>query len=336
VITPDDVEFHTPDDPHDPTWAETNYFGFYNAELHTNIGLYTIFRPNLGVVMSTISINSGQARQPWLADFFDHQAHLAIPEDGRLSDFTLANGLSITCHEPNMKWHLGYDDGQGTVVDVEYTSLMQPFDIHDPDQDPIVAAQQAAASGTFAWGTAYNGHFDQTGHFVGHVDVRGKRIPIDCVSTMDHSWGPRKERGAPNMSWFHAHFGTDYALHSIWSFDHTGGTDELTLAHGYVLKDGEVRGLAAGTGRTVRDADHYARQVEVEVSDANGRSYAFTGEGLTRFPWQFVPNTVGFNVLARWQSDGRTGHGEIQDFVDVTTLTELTEAERSRATAGSA
>jgi hypothetical protein len=67
--------------------------------------------------------------------------------------------------------------------------------------DPMAAAAQAAAAaGNFAWGTAYNGHFDQTGRFRGRVAVRGKDYPIDCLPTMDHSWGPRAERGSPNMS----------------------------------------------------------------------------------------------------------------------------------------
>ncbi len=80
---------------------------------------------------------------------------------------------------------------------------MLPFDIHDPALDPMCASGTAA--GKFAWGTAYNGHFDQSGHVTGEVRVRGKRYAIDCVSTMDHSWGPRPERGKPNMSWLHAH-----------------------------------------------------------------------------------------------------------------------------------
>lgn len=215
---------------------------------------------------------------------------------------------------------------------------MPAFDIHDPAMDPIAAAQQEAArrraesggeASGFAWGTAYNGHFDQTGHVVGEVVLRGRRIPIDCVSTMDHSWGPRKERGGPNMSWLHAHFGEDYALHAIFSFDETEGGQQLTLAHGYVLENGVVSGLASGTGRTSRDEEFFARQVELSLIDAAGRTHELTGTGLTRFPWQAWPNMVGFNVLARWATGSgpgggdRVGYGEIQDFVDLTRLTAL-------------
>ena len=60
MITADDAEFHQPDD-NDPTWGETNFFGFYSAEEPLNIGVYTLFRPNLGVVLSTISRKSAIA-----------------------------------------------------------------------------------------------------------------------------------------------------------------------------------------------------------------------------------------------------------------------------------
>src|ERR1700742_3671442 len=326
MITDADAEFHPPDDG-DPTWGETNFFGFYSADVPINVGVYTLFRPNLGVVGSTICMNSGDAAQPWRADFCDMQSHLPIPEPRSLATYALANGLRVTTLAPNDRWHLEYDDGDGTTIDVVYQALMPGFDIHDPEMDPITAAQLQSAGnghGSFAWGTAYNGHFDQTGHYRGEVSLRGRRIPIDCTSTMDHSWGPRAERGGPNMSWLHAHFSDDYAVHAIWSFDETKGGRELTLAHGYVLWHGTARGLASGQGTTVRDGDFYARTVELEVTDAAGDTHHLSGQGLTRFPWQAWPNMVGFNVLAQWQSDQNggelTGYGEIQGFVDTTRL----------------
>ena len=317
MITDADAEFHAPDKD-EPTWGETNFFGFYSADVPINIGVYTLFRPNLGVVGSTICMNSGDSPQPWRADFCDMQSHLPIPEPRSLASYSLANGLKVTTLAPNSRWHIQYDDGDGTSIDVTYQALMPAFDIHDPQMDPITAAQNEHG---FAWGTAYNGHFDQTGHYRGEVGVRGRRIPIDCTSTMDHSWGPRAERGGPNMSWLHAHFSDDYAVHAILSFDETRGGRDLTLAHGYVLRDGTVQGLSGGAGTATRDADFYARTVELDVTDATGGTHHLTGRGMTRFPWQAWPNMVGFNVLAEWQSGVHTGYGEVQDFVDLTRLT---------------
>lgn len=324
MIKSEDVEFHSPD-ANEPTWAETNFFGFYNAEARLNVGVYALFRTNLGIVSSTICMNSQFAATPWQADFVDLRASLPIPEPRRLSDFRLANNLSIRCTEPNMAWDIGYDDGEGTLIDVRYKSIMAPFDIHDPAMDPMKAAALKAAEsgGQFAWGTAYNGHFDQTGHFEGRVAIRGREYPIDCISTMDHSWGPRPERGAPNMSWLHAHFSRDLAIHAIFSFDPATNGRELTLAHGYVVSGGKLFGLKNGTGRTTRKHDRFPDTVALTVTDSSDRTWKLNGQGLTTFPWQCWPNMVSFNALAQWDCDGLRGFGEVQDFFEMPQLTRL-------------
>ena len=56
MITDVDAHLHKPND--DPAWAETNYFGFYVPERNLNCGVYALWRPNLGVVLSTICLNS--------------------------------------------------------------------------------------------------------------------------------------------------------------------------------------------------------------------------------------------------------------------------------------
>jgi hypothetical protein len=326
VIADADADFHETD-ANDPTWAETNFFGFYSAEAKLNVGVYALFRPNLGIVGSTICMNSRRSATPWEADFCDMRASLPMPKPYNLRDYTLLNSLHVRCTKPNMAWEIGYDDGAGTAIDVTYAAIMPAFDIHDAGMDPMIAAAQAAAAqGNFAWGTAYNGHFDQTGHFRGRVSIRGTAYPIDCVSTMDHSWGPRAERGSPNMSWLHAHFGLDRAFHAIFRFDPADGGRELALAHGYVVDGGELFGLKAGTGRTIRVTDRYADSVDLELTDARDRSWRLHGSALTTFPWFPWPNMVGFNVLAAWECDERTGYGEIQDFFELPQLNALNAA----------
>lgn len=315
-----DAEFH-PSSPDQLDWAETNFFGFYNAEAHLNVGVYALFRPNLGTVSSTICMNSKRVQTPWHADFVDYRAHLPIPEPRSLLDYKLGNSLHIVCTKPNREWDIRYDDGEGTTIAVHYRAVMVPFDIHDPALDPMCAAGTEA--GKFAWGTAYNGHFDQTGHFTGEVTVRGKRYAIDCVSTMDHSWGPRPERGKPNMSWLHAHIDDGNALHAIMGFDAMVDQTRLSLAHGYVLVDGELRGLARGQGITTRRVDRFPDTVELEFADAAGRPYRLAASALTSFPWQCWPNMISFNALAEWQFDGRRAFGEIQDFFELPQLNRL-------------
>ncbi len=323
MIRDEDVHFHTPDSGAS-NWAETNFFGFYSAEANLNIGVYALFRTNLGIVSSTICMNSGFARAPWEADFCDLRASLPIPEPRDLSAFTLDNSLSIRCLKPNMDWQINYDDGAGTTIDVLYRSIMPPFDIHDPEMDPMKAKalRAAGAGGKFAWGTAYNGHFDQTGHFQGLVAIRGKTYPIDCISTMDHSWGPRPERGAPNMSWLHAHFSRDLAAHAIFSFDPLTNGRSLSLTHGYVVEGGRVFGLKDAHGETKR-RERYAELVDLVLLDSADREWRLSAEGLTTFPWQCWPNMVSFNALGRWRCGDLVGYGEIQDFFELPQLTAL-------------
>ena len=323
-----DADFHETE-ASDPTWAETNFFGFYNAAATLNIGVYALFRPNLGIVSSTICMNSRRASTPWEADFCDMRASLPIPKPYNLRDYRLLNSLSVRCTKPNEAWEIRYDDGAGTTIDVTYEAMMPPFDIHDPVMDPMAAkAQAAAAQGNFTWGSAYNGHFDQTGYFRGNVSIRGTSHAIDCISTMDHSWGPRAERGAPNMSWLHAHFGDDLVMHAIFSFDAAKGARQLSLAHGYVVDNGELVGLKAGSGETSRERDRYAREIELAVTDARDREWRLRGRGLTTFPWFPWPNMVGFNVLASWECDGKRGFGEVQDFFELPQLNELNDVAR--------
>lgn len=322
MITDADADFHTPTSDAQ-TWAETNFFGCYVPEAAMNIGVYALFRPNAGVVISTVHINSRFVDQPWQADYWDPQHHLAIPESRNLRDYTLANGLSVRSPEPNRVWDVSYSNGRNVDLSFRYTALGPAYDISDPAQDPITAAQQADSA--FAWGEAYKGHFDQTGHFEGELNLRGVRYPIDCVSTMDHSWGVRPEHQGHNMTWLHAHFSRDLAIHGIFDFDHTGGPDAVTegdVTHGYVLDHGELFGIRVGRNRIIRQG-YYAKAVEIEVEDIRGRSYRLLGFGRTSFPWQAGPGTVGYNVLAEWRLEGEKGWGEIQEFVGPQYLTDL-------------
>jgi hypothetical protein len=179
--------------------------------------------------------------------------------------------------------------------------------------DPMAAVKDM----TKTWGHAYAGHFDSTGHVEGEIALRGVTTPIDCVSTMDHSWGVRAERQTSRLSWMHAHFSRDLAVHVIADFPTHGGPDaptELQITHGYVLDHGEVRGIKAGKGTTSRSG-FYPSAIEIEVTDAGDRTWHLEGTALTTFPWQAWPGTVGHNSLLRWSHEGSTGFGECMDFI---------------------
>ena len=180
MIIDNDASLHAPTSE-DPHWAETNFFGFYVPEINLNCGVYVLCRTNLDVVLSTIHMCSRRARAHWEAEYCDMQMHLPMGPEFDLLDYKLANGLKVECITPNMDWNVDYDDGEGTEIHFEYRSLMPPYDINDPAQDPMVAA--AAEGSDFQWGTAYSGHFDQTGRFEGEIVLRGGQnsVPL-CIN----------------------------------------------------------------------------------------------------------------------------------------------------------
>jgi len=148
-----DAEFHGADA--DPTWAETNFFGFYNAEERLNVGVYALFRPNLGVVSSTICMNSQRAVTPWEADFCDMRAAMPIPEPRSLLDYQLLNSLHVRCLEPNRLWHIAYEfdcaDGQLARVTGQSSPAGARVDILSD-----VAVQIALVAAVSAVGVRYH------------------------------------------------------------------------------------------------------------------------------------------------------------------------------------
>lgn len=318
MIRPEDAQFHPPTTD-DPLWAETNYFGLYAGQdtpRPFNIGVYGLFREPLGVVGSTVSVNSRRVTMPWAAEYWDAWEHLVVPQPSNLLDYRLANGLRVVCAEPNRVWDVDFSDAAaGVELHFRYTALMEPYDINDPEQDPMAAARDMSKT----WGHAYAGHFDQTGRYEGELVVRGLRVPIDCVSTMDHSWGVRAERQTSRLSWMHAHFSPDFAVHALFDFTTDNGphaAGPITMTHGYVLDHGKVYGLAAGAGVTTR-AGFYPERIQISVTDSAGRTVELEGNALTTFPWQSQPGVVGHNCLLRWTATGQdgVGYGECMDFV---------------------
>ena len=318
VIRAEDAQFHPPTTD-DPLWAETNYFGLYagqDTDRPVNIGLYALFRKPIGMVGTTVSINSQRVVAPWEAEYWDAQ-NLPAPES--LLDYELLNGLKVVARKPHEVWDVDYSDpAAGVEIHFTYTALMPAYDINDPDMDPLAADRDMAKT----WGHAYAGHFDQSGRYEGEVSVRGRTLPIDCVATMDHSWGVRAERQTSRLSWMHAHFGEDLVVHGLFDFTTENGPDapsSLRLTHGYALVGGELRGLTGGTGET-RRRRVYPERIDIFVTDEAGATWDVHGDALTLFPWQSQPGVVGHNALLRWTCDqrpGATGFGECMDFVSL-------------------
>lgn len=316
MITNADASLHTPTDPN---WAETNWFSFQLPEYNLHGAIYVLMRAQHGVAWSSVHLNSGWSEKYWEADYCDLQAHLAMGDGFDLLDYRLDNGLHVKCVEPNMAWDVNYDDGEHCKIEFSYRALMPPFDIADPAMDPM-AAKLAAGEG-YDWGGAYSkGHFDQSGVYEGEIVLRGRRMPFRTVSTMDHSWGPRPERGRTSLCWVNAHFSEKFVVHALCEFDPYSGGRELRFGHGYVLDGDKLIGLAGGSG-SVRRENWFPRDVTLDVFDDAGRSWSLRGVAKTSFPQSIWPDLMGFNALLEWRCDGLTGAGQIYDCVGLYDLT---------------
>ena len=321
MIHDKDAEFHAPP-PDQPLWAETNYFGFEIPEVPLHIGLYSLFRPNLGVVNSAVFVNSRKVTSGWEIDYWDHRAYLPMTPGLSLLDFELRNGLKVRCLDPNRVWELRFSKAGVLEIDVRFEALMPPFDIHDPDMDPRARRSGSDLSAGDLWA---GGHFDMTGAVTGEVVLKGRKLAVDSISTMDHSWGAREEYQPGVMTWLQAHFTRDLAVHGMFDFDPTTPLDEplsLALTHGYVLDHGVGVGLKEGTGITERSG-LYPTRITLDLLDAQDRRWSLTGESQTQFPAEYWAGSMSFMVLPRWSMDGQTGHGTSTDFYDYTHFTRL-------------
>ncbi|MCW2737950.1 hypothetical protein [Nocardioides sp.] len=304
MIIPEDSDFHERDTT-DRTWAETTVLLFSVPEAGIIGNAYVLARPNLGVATSAVIIAQGFCRQPFEVDFTDPQVHQPCPDN--FSNYTLPSGLSVEVTKPPVDYHFTYEHALGAAsFDLTFTGLSQPFDIHDKNQNPLLADQMFDSLGD-QW---KNGHFELLGHVQGELQLRGKTYKIDSFEGMDHSWGPRLEEGRRALSWMPIAFGEDLGMHIVTALDIVDGRVVYgDLRFGHVVDHGEVYGLVEAR----IEADHVdliGVRNHVYARDVRGKEYDFYGTSLGGHPYhQFNPCSVAYQSLFRYDLNGRIGHG---------------------------
>lgn len=306
MILPEDVKFHTPIEvAYD--WAETNFFSVYIAEANITAWVYTIARPGVGAFVADISMINAVGKTSLEALYVDFQQHLPMPD--RLEDYELPNGLKVrTMNEPRdyQVDYVGLDD---TELHWTVRGLMEPYDIHDRSMDPLASGDVNATG----FGAAYASHFDMTVHVTGTLKVRGQVYNVDCVSTMDHSWGPRNERGLPAMGWVNASFSRSLAFQSIWTFEpFAADWQQFKLAHGYAFIDGKVRGLVSGRQRAIRRGA-FPLSYEQVLTDIDGGEHHLIGVPVAQHPWISYSSCMPVLSMMRWFYGSHEGYGQGQE-----------------------
>jgi hypothetical protein len=311
VITAKDIEFHhAAGVSHE--WAETNFFSFYIPEERLLGSIYTVARAGLGACVSEFIVYRGLSSDRMNVVHHDVQEHLPLPRS--YTDYTLPNGMHVKAVNAPRDYRIDYVGRNGTELHIDYVGLMDPFDIHDASQNTRAQSSASAQVEGSGFGEGYKGHFDQTAHVKGELKLGKRTYPIDCVDTMDHSWGPRAEYGMRTLCWMHASFGKGLTVHLILHFKPFAPRDQqYELAHGYVLREGKVTPIAKASVRADR-AGMQGVAMEVDVTDAGGLSLSMRGGAIAGAAWPCYLCLHIHNTLHQWVThDGRMGYGVVQD-----------------------
>jgi hypothetical protein len=300
MITDADLQYHFPDPP-DFGWAETGYFNFYIPEANILGFVYIVHRAGVGATVSDIEIVDRASTSCLDTLYVDLCNHNPLPV--RADNFALETGLVFEASSIR-DYRLSYDRN-GVKFDITCKGLMEPYDIHDPAMDPLAVADPAAQIANSGFGAAYAAHFDMSVRVTGTLKLGGRSWPINCLSTMDHSWGPRREDQFAPMVWANAHFDDGTCFHGIFAFnpDAPSGQQHV-FKHGYALVDGRVRGGKAGSLAT-RKEGMFTSSLDWTMTDVDDVKHRVTGAMLTHHPWIPYGNTYAPLAMIRWSLAGK-------------------------------
>ena len=165
-------------------------------------------------------------------------------------------------------------------------------------------------------------HFDQAGHVTGEVVLRGERIPIDCYSVRDRSWGPRP-MGRPRRRPGERRPTTQHiapvvsATRSVspghrdaWLVYSVPHVDDDPVVCGFLLRAGEYAHIlpAARAGSASTRDGLAGRDGDRRRSTTPAGASRVAGEAASRH-WR----GNGGDTLFRWQWDGLDGLGRGPD-----------------------
>lgn len=320
MITADDLEYHY-SDTDDYTWAETYYLPISLPEERLFAHVYVCTRPVLGSMSTDVRFHGAVSGTEF--ELLHCAADFQLPAPERFSHIHGPNGLSVKAVKPPTEYRIDYVGFDDTEIHVDMKGLMHPWDIHDPELNPLAGSTPEERLARTSMGSGYKGHFDMHCHTTGSVKLRGKEYKVDVFDRMNHSWGPRPERDVPHMGSFWACFGDKLGFRLHMHLDPFAPTGEdQKMAHGYILDDGEVHALVDARMRTTR-LGVVPISVEAHVTDARGKEYRLRGIPVAGGPWRAYANSVCWVGLFEWEHEGRIGNGSFQENRAITVENEI-------------
>jgi hypothetical protein len=321
----DDTYHRASDDPYE---FETNWWSLNIPERRIGAWLHAGLHTNRNEVSWRVFVWDPSGADPGRLAYYRNVPDVPMPADADLRDLTFpGGGYSVKMLTPLMDYAVGYSDPDANFsIEFEHRSVHPPQRF-TPGQAPAM----------------HNPHLDQLGHITGELVLRGERIPIDCFSVRDRTWGPRggphsssqkpayvrgehavrdpggirwreieRERGRGRIQYIFGH--TD-ARTGFLGFVRPQDGDAAgwsPMNVGWLLRDGEFQRLdrARSRMRNYRDpATGWSAHMQVELVDVTGRS--MEAEGFTVS--HMCEHGAGSNALMRWEYDGQIGWGEDQD-----------------------
>jgi hypothetical protein len=248
---------------------------------------YPLFRINQRVCSSGVYIWDDSAEADHEILYSQNFWHLPLPEDG--TRIRLLDSLKYDVLEPLNRYRVRYDR-ELVKLDLEYEGLCEPI-----------------------LNKAGN-HLDQPCKVTGTLELRGETIPIDCYEVRDKTWHVRSDlRMASETS----EGSYTYAMtpdSTVLALTAGPPTGEHTLLTGWLLRDGEVSLLTSVARKVARKPGRPAHEVEMQGTDALGRTFQLTGQTYNNFALRSAPTLPAWLSGTSFNFDGVPAEGQSQEW----------------------
>jgi hypothetical protein len=325
-FVPADDTYHRQDA--NPLNLETNWWAINVPERRLGAWIHSAYYPNTGKVRWRIFAWDPRGADPARLAYY-RNVETEMPGDHHdMRDIVYPDGgYALKMRKPLMEYELSYADARAQFgFELEFVAAHPPHRF-TPGEAPCLD----------------NPHLDQLGRFTGTLTLYGEKIPVDCWSVRDRTWGPRegahassqkyagaarapavlhpggpkwreieRQRGQGRIQYIFGHTDDQTGFLSFVRPQDGDARGRSPLNMGWLLKDGRFTRLDKSRSwmRNWRDKDTgWSQHMEVMLVDEEGRT--MEAEGFTVS--HMCEHGNGSNALMRWEYDGKTGWGEDQD-----------------------
>ena len=323
---PEDDGYHTLSD--DPYETETNWWSWNVPERKIGGWIHAPYYPNRKTVTWRVFVWDDRGYDPARMAYYRKVEEAPMPDNPDLRDIQFPKGgHRLKMLEPGNKYHIQYEDKERDfALDFTFAGAHPPRRF-EPGEPPFIQTP----------------HYDQLGHVLGTMRLRGEDIKLDCWSVRDRTWGPRggpysqskkqdyasdldrvrdpggarwreieRERGRGRIQYIFGHADGDSGFLGFVRTQDGTADGWSPMNGGYLLRDGVYGSLDKDKCRmrAFRSPDTgWCTHMQVELVDVHGRSMTIEGMAVSRMS----EAGYGTNQLFRWDFDGKVGWGEDQD-----------------------